>query len=271
LFGAAGRGENGDPSRPEIGVVYRDPPAGRDADVAAHFRRISERIAQLLNACGLALPTLSAPEQALPLCRSQSQWRAFFDGVIANPVENDVHAARRLFDVQVLFGDTTLADALASGIARAMSGHPHFIPILANDTLDHLPPMTFFQGLVIESDGAQTDTLDLGATALVPIVDAARVYALAVGHSQARTTLERLELAARSLPDDEEVFREAAAAFRIVSRHAMLAALGHPDGRPVLAPGQLGKLDQRLLKTSFQSIQTLLELTSRPSRWTRPQ
>jgi CBS domain-containing protein len=270
LFGSAGRGEDVDPARPEIGVIYADPVAGTEADVAAHFSRVDACIARLLDECGLVRPRLSTHEQAVPRCLSQSQWRTFFAGVIANPVENDVYAARRLFDFQVLRGDSGLADALESFIVQAMKDSPHFIPILANDTLDHLPPMTFFQGLVIESDGAQTDTLDLGLTALVPITDAARVHALAAGTLQARTTLQRLDLAARSMPDDEEVFREASAAFRIVSRQATLAALSQPSGSPLVAPAQLSKLDQRLLKTSFLSIQALLELTSRPSRWMRP-
>ncbi len=270
LFGSAGRSEAVDPARPEIGVIYRDPAAGRAAEVAAQVGRVEARIAQSLADCGLVPPRLSAHEQAMPRCGSQSQWRAYFDGVIASPVENDVYAARRLFDVQVLFGDADLAAALEEGIAQAMAASPHFIPILANDTLDHLPPMTFFQGLVIDADGAHTDTLDLGVTALVPLVDAARVYALAAGNLQAKTTLQRLDLAACTLPDEAEVFREASAAFRIVSRHATLAALKHPDGSPLIAPGQLSKLDQRLLKTSFLSIQTLLELTAQPSRWMRP-
>ena len=270
LFGSAGRGEDVDPAWPEIGVIYRDPTAGRAAEVAAQVRRVEARIAQSLGECGLVPPRLSAHEQAVPRCGSQSQWRAFFDGVIANPVENDVYAARRLFDVQVLFGDADLAAALGDGIAQAMAASPHFIPILANDTLDHLPPMTFFQGLVIDADGAHTDMLDLGVTALVPLVDAARVYALAAGNLQAKTTLQRLDLAARTLPEEAEVFREASAAFRIVSRHAALAALKHPGGSSLIAPGQLSKLDQRLLKTSFLSIQTLLELTAQPSRWMHP-
>lgn len=270
LFGSAGRSEDVDPARPEIGLIYRDPAAGSAAEVAAHVCRVEARIAHLLAECGLVPPRLSAHEQAVPRCGSQSQWRAFFDRVIANPVENDVYAARRLFDVQVLFGDADLAGTLEDGIAQAMAASPQFIPVLANDTLDHLPPMTFFQGLVIDADGAHTDTLDLGVTALVPLVDAARVYALAAGNLQAKTTLQRLDLAARTLPDEAEVFREASAAFRIVSRHATLAALKHPVGSPLIAPGQLSKLDQRLLKTSFKSIQTLLELTAKPSRWMLP-
>lgn len=270
LFGPAGRSEAVDPAMPEIGVVYRDPAVSQEAEVAAHFRRVQARIAQLLGECGLLPPRLSVHEQAVPRCGSQSQWRVYFEDVIRNPVENDVYAARRLFDFQLLVGDSSLAEVLTSGISQAMKANPHFIPILANDTLDHLPPMTFFQGLVIESDGAQTDMLDLGATALVPLVDAARVHALAAGTLHAKTTLERLDLAARAMPEDQEVFHEASAAFRIVSRHAALAALKHPSGSPLLSPGQLSKLDQRLLKTSFRSIQSLLELTSRPSRWTRP-
>jgi CBS domain-containing protein len=150
-----------------------------------------------------------------------------------------------------------------------MSASRPFVPVLANDTMDHLPPMTFFQGLVIDSDGAQAETLDLDALALGPIVDAARVHALACGSMQAKSTLQRLELAARACPQGVEVFREAGAAFRVVSRHAMLAAMKHPLGRPVVEPGQLSKVDQNILKTSFHSIHSLIEFTATPAGWMR--
>jgi CBS domain-containing protein len=267
LFGSAGRSEDFDPVMPEIGVVYADGLRARGTDADEHFRRVEDRIASLFFECGLRPPRLSVHEAAVPRFRSLSAWRAFFDGVISNPVENGVYAARRLFDMQVLFGDPALAGALEASMLHAMSASRPFIPVLANDTLDHLPPMTFFQGLVIDSDGAQAETLDLGALALGPIVDAARVHALAAGSLQAKSTLQRLDLAVRACPQGIEVFREAGAAFRVVSRHATLAAMKHPLGRPVVAPGHLSKVDQHILKTSFRSIQSLIEFTSTPARW----
>lgn len=267
LFGSAGRSEDFDPVTPEIGVVYANGLKVQGAEADEHFRRVEQRIASLLVGCGLRLPRLSVHEVAAPRFGSLSSWQAFFDGVISNPVESGVYAVRRLFDIQILFGDSALAEALEASMLHAMSASRAFIPILANDTMDHLPPMTFFQGLVIDSEGAQTETLDLGVLALGPLVDAARVHALASGSLQAKSTLQRLDLAARSRPQGNEVFREAGAAFRVVSRHAMLAAMKHPLGRPVVAPAHLSKIEQRLLKTSFRSIQSLIEFTSTPSRW----
>src|SRR2546430_10134876 len=52
--------------------------------------------------------------------------------------------------------------------------HAIVIPLLANDTLANLPPLTFFHGLVLELDGAQHDTFDISSTALFPIAAAAR-------------------------------------------------------------------------------------------------
>jgi CBS domain-containing protein len=269
LFGSAGRSENFDPVMPELGVVYADGLRVPGAEADEHFRRVGQRIASLLVESGLRPLRLSADEAAAPRFSSLSAWRAFFDGVISNPVENGVYAARRLFDIEVLFGDPALAGALETSVLQAMSASRPFVPVLANDTMDHLPPMTFFQGLVIDSDGAQAETLDLDALALGPIVDAARVHALACGSMQAKSTLQRLELAARACPQGIEVFREAGAAFRVVSRHATLAAMKHPLGRPVVEPGQLSKVDQNILKASFRSIQSLIEFTATPASWMR--
>jgi hypothetical protein len=52
------------------------------------------------------------------------------------------------------------------------------------------------------------------------------------------------------------VFRDAAEAFRIGLYQQAVA------GTPLIAPSALGKLDQRVMKTSFSSILRLLELAT---------
>jgi CBS domain-containing protein len=199
--------------------------------------------------------------------RSLSAWKQFFRGIITNPIENEIYTMRQFLDFRVLFGDLGLERELAAAITQDLQRNRQFIPVLANDTLEHLPPMTFFRGLVIELDGARKETLDLGITALGPIIDAARVYALAAGSLKAKSTLERLDLAAATVPEAEAVFHEAAGAFRIASYYAAAAAMKNPSRSPLIEPSQLTKYDQRLLKTTFESVQKLIEFTSAPSQW----
>jgi CBS domain-containing protein len=269
LFGRAGRSELIEPLQPEIGVVYEDPPQDEKADVERYFQKVGESVSLHLAACGLGKPRQAGDERDVPRIRSASDWKAFFRGIITNPIENEIYATRRLLDFRVLCGDARLERELTSSILGDLASSRNFIPILANDTMEHLPPMTFFRGLVIEFDGARTPTLDLGVTALGPIIDAARVYSLAAGSLDARSTLARLDLAEATVPAAGTVFHEAAGAFRVASYYAAVAAIKSPSRSPLIEPSQLTKYDQRLLKTTFESIQNLIEFTSTPSQWKR--
>jgi CBS domain-containing protein len=267
LFGKAARGELIEPLQPEIGIVYAEPPRDLEAQAAQYFQTLAESVSRQLAACGLAKPHPAGIEKEIQAVRSLTAWKRFFEDVIANPIENDIYATRRFLDFRVLCGEVRLERELTAAVVACLRTHRRFVPILANDTMERLPPMTFFQGLVIELDGAQTRTLDLGVTALSPITDAARFFSLAAGRLDARSTLERLDLAAATVPEADAVFHEAAGAFRVASYYAAVAAMRTPSRDPLIEPSQLTKYDQRLLKTAFESVQRLIEFTSTPSQW----
>jgi len=63
-------------------------------------------------------------------------------------------------------------------------------------------------------------------------------------------------MAALHSPEKAGIFKDAADAFRMGLYHQAVA------GTPLIAPSGLGKLDQRMMKTSFSSILRLLELTA---------
>jgi DNA polymerase III epsilon subunit-like protein len=58
-----------------------------------------------------------------------------------------------------------------------------------------------------------------------------------------------------------KVFEEAREAFRVTSFHCAAAGFRH-RGSTVIDPSRLSKYDRNLLKTAFQSIRRLIELTS---------
>jgi CBS domain-containing protein len=131
---------------------------------------------------------------------------------------------------------------------------------MANDTMSNLPPLTFFRGLVVELDGEQRDTVDLATTALGPIADAARVFALADKKLEPAQTLARLHCASVAFPAHAAVFHQAAHAFHIAAFHQAWAMFRRQEGERLIRPSALGKYDQRLLKTAFDAIQRLLDL-----------
>lgn len=183
-----------------------------------------------------------------------SEWTRLYGETVRDPIANALYARRELFDLRPLFGDKLLLQKVAAGIMLELRDHQKAIPLLANDTLANLPPLTFFRGLVVDLNGAESDSFDIGSVAILPIVDAARVFAVAGRRLAPANTIERLDIAALDFPDGAAILAEAAEAFRVALYYQATA------GREI-RPGRLGKFDQRLLKTAFSSIHRLLEFT----------
>jgi len=252
-FGAMARGEMLRLAPPKIGVVYED--AGETAAASMYFNAVMGQVGAWFAACGLEGTAPVWPEGAHP-CMPLSEWKRFFHATIHKPYAYDLFARRELFDLCELTGDAALLAELTNHITRELEQTEDLlIPLLANDTLGNLPPLTVFRGLVLGSDGSERDALDLAEFVINPISDAARVYMLGK-HAAPVNTLNRLEAAALDSPEAAAIFQDAADAFRIALFQQTVA------GTQVIAPSALGKFDQRVMKTSFSSILRLLELTA---------
>jgi signal-transduction protein with cAMP-binding, CBS, and nucleotidyltransferase domain len=253
-FGAMARGEILQLAPPKIGVVYDDGHLQDTMAASIYFNAVAGQVAAWFSACGLEGAAPVWPEGAHP-CMPLSEWKRFFSATICKPYEHDLFARRELFDLRELSGDPALLTELTSHIVKELGQTDMLVPLLANDTLAHLPPLTVFQGLVLDSGGSERDTLDLAKFIVHPISDAARVFVLGNGGVPINTW-ERLEAAELASPGNAAVFRDAADAFRIGLYHQAVA------GTPLIAPSALGKLDQRVMKTAFSSILRLLELAA---------
>jgi CBS domain-containing protein len=253
-FGTMARGEVLRLAPPKIGVVYDDHNIEDTTPATLYFNAVTGQAGAFLSACGLEGAAPVWPEGAHP-CMPLSEWKRFFGGTIRKPYEHDLFARRELFDLRELSGDSSLLAEITSFIAQELRQTDMLVPLLANDTLAHLPPLTVFRGLVLESDGSERDTLDLAKFVINPISDAARVFVLGKGGVPINT-LERLEAAAIDSPENAAVFKDAAEAFRIGLYQQAVA------GTSLITPSALGKLDQRVMKTSFSSILALLELAA---------
>ena len=258
--GSAGREEILTPHDFDCGLVYADPSVAEATRAREQVDVLARRVAADLREVGFVFSpgarTLSDAERCQPL----SVWRDRYTGWIRDPVRQAIYSARAMFDLRGVAGTSSLLDDLRTHVAEELHGNDAFIAVLANDTLANQPPLTFFQGLVIDAEESEAAHLDLVRSALQPLTDVGRVFALDQGAVEVTSTCRRLELAG-SDPDDQALFDEAAEAFRIALFHR--ARAGHRDGHDgaLVDPAGLTRYEHTVLKSVFRAVAAVLELT----------
>jgi CBS domain-containing protein len=253
MFGPSARGDLLAPELPTIAAVYDDTDRAFHAQDSIYFAALAGETAARFHELGLPGADLYWPEGARP-SMPLSEWKRLYSETLRNPVGHDLYARRAFFDCSPLSGDASILRQLQEHILLELRDHETAIPLLANDTLAHWPPLTFFRGLVLELDGAQRDSFDIFDAVVSPIANATRVFAIAKRRLAQANTLARLETALLDFPEGADILREAADAFRIGLYYQTLAGAR-------IEPVKLAKFDRLLLKTAFSSIQRFLEFT----------
>ena len=255
LFGVAGRQELLIHRRPRWGLIYADPDEKEAERVNEWFTGLNTQVERMVEAAGYP----SREERTLNH-RSLSSWRKQFSRWTSDPIMSQTYRSLDTFDLTLLCGDETLVEALQRHIQSELEcNKDHFIPLMANDAMAHLPPLTFFHGQVVDDHGARSSHFDLRHTTLQPLVDIARVFSFEHGWVTGVPTDLRLERCAADQHADGALFRQAAESFRVALRlQAMIAAEGNDEGQRI-NPMNLDKYEQQLLKSIFRDILALLK------------
>lgn len=236
------------------------PDSYRAAAHAAYFRDFSKFVCDGLNDCGY----LHCPGNVMAMnetwCQPRQRWLAYFKQWIEEPSPKALMLACVFFDLRAIHGDAELLESLRCEVLASTRGNSLFLAYMVSNALKHRPPLKLFGRLSLIRDGEHAHTLDLKHSGLVPIVDLARIYALAGGLT-AVSTQQRLEQAAATHEVSVAGARDLAQAFEFMgqlrqSQQARQLALGQtPDS--FLAPGALSTSERSQLKDAFALVQTL--------------
>lgn len=171
---------------------------GNDYDPKQHgeyFESLARFVCDGLNDCGyIYCPgdvMAMNPEWRQPL----AQWQRYFDRWIEQPEPKALMLSSIFFDLRPLYGDTRLFQSLSEHVLDKSRKNRIFLAYMTSNALTHQPPLGFFRNFVLVKDGEHDRTLDLKHNGVVPIVDLARIYALAQGLPPVNTH-ERLEAVA---------------------------------------------------------------------------
>lgn len=224
------------------------------------FRELARFVCDGLNACGYVycpgeiMATNAKWRQPLQV------WRRYFDVWIGQPHPEALLNASVFFDQRAIHGEHALADALRQHFLAKGRANGIFLAHMARNALRFPPPLGFFRNLVLIRGGKHDHTLDLKAGGTVPIVELARVHALAAG-VPAVNTVERLRAAGGAGDLSREGAADLVDAYERIGsarlRHqAALIRAGHPPDN-FLRPDTLSSLERASLKDAFAVVQRM--------------
>ena len=167
------------------------------------------------------------------------------------------------FDLAPVYGEVSLLMDLRRTMLEQTRGNTLFLAHLTRNALQLRPPLGFFRDFVLEKNGENKNALDLKHKGIAPIVDLARIYALAEGVS-AVNTIERLRqvggtasltrASAENLIDAVEFM----GMLRIEHQVKQLQQGKAADN--YLPPKQISRLEREHLKDAFKVVKALQDV-----------
>ncbi|MGH3030025.1 MAG: putative nucleotidyltransferase substrate binding domain-containing protein [Gaiellaceae bacterium] len=234
------------------GLAYDGP----EDEVEGYFAVLAERVNGAIADCGFKACRAGVMARNRPWRRTRASWMELFDTSLRFPDRERVFLATIAFDLRRVAGPLRLEEEVADLLATAPE-RPAFLTRLRRRALDFRPPTGFLRDFVVERSGERVGTLDIKRGGVMPIVDIARLYALAAGSSTVGT-LDRLRAAGARGSLEGIRATELSEAFATVTRirlehQAAQVERGHPpDNR--INPRELPPLARRELKESFRAI-----------------
>ncbi len=258
IMGSEGRGEQTLKTDQDNAIIFEDV---SDADlpmVSQYFLELGRRVCKLLDQAGYAYCDGDVMAQNPNWCQPLSVWMKYFLKWIHAAEPEDLLQASIFFDFRHGYGDDQLVEALRDHLYGAIGHWSGFLRYMTENALYFKPPLGFFRNFVVESKGQHRDALDI-KSAMTPIVDFARIYALKNG-VQATNTFARLhQLNIKNVLTREEYEEmEKAYSFLMQLRFvrqvtASIDQKAPPDN--FINPKRMTRIEQTMLKEIFKRIE----------------
>jgi len=255
-LGSEGREELTFVADQDNAIVYADAPGGTEDAVKAYFHQLGEQICYGLNQVGYPFCLGEAMARNPSWCRPLSEWKRNFSRWIEVLGTQELRDINIFFDFRAAYGRPELVAELRRHVLAAVKGRDIFLFHLTKSAVEFKPPVGFFGNIMVASAGNHPKTFNI-KSAIVPIVNFARIYALR--HSVSDTnTLDRLDqllrLGVLTKSGHAELAEGYKALMQLRLKHQveLLTAGQEPDNH--INPRDLTGITQALLKEIFAQI-----------------
>ncbi|MCP4747868.1 MAG: cyclic nucleotide-binding/CBS domain-containing protein [Desulfobacteraceae bacterium] len=258
IMGSEGRGEQTLKTDQDNAIIYEEPDASDAQAVKDYFLSMGTMVCDMLNQAGYNYCEGGVMAKNPKWCQPLSAWKNYFTKWINAAEPEDLLQASIFFDFKAGYGHTELINSLRDHLHKKTETWTGFFRFMTVNALHFKPPLGFFRNFVVESKGEHRNTFDI-KSAMMPIVDFARIYALRHG-IESTNTLDRLHhLYLRKVISQKE-YEEIDNAYsflmqlRLVRQvTALIDQKGPADN--FINPKRLTRIEQTMLKEIFKRIE----------------
>lgn len=226
----------------------------------AYFKALAQFVNRGLDACGYVYCPGEMMAQTDAWRQPRSRWLEYFRQWTTEPEPTALMLTTVFFDLRVVHGHAPLLDSLRRTVLNQTRGNRIFLSYLVGNALTHRPPLNLFGGLSTVRAGTVRDAIDLKHSGVVPIIDLARIYALAGGH-EAVNTRERLAIAAQGGEISEPSARDLSDALEFLAtlriQHQARQTERGLAADNLLSLSELSNFERSQLKDAFAVVQLL--------------
>ncbi|HBU96553.1 DUF294 nucleotidyltransferase-like domain-containing protein [Thalassospira lucentensis] len=226
----------------------------------AYFEALAEFVCDGLNDVGYVFCPGDMMAKTAEWRQPAKVWQNYFNKWIEQPEPKALMLCSVWFDLRPIHGTKSLFDDLHRVIVSRAKDNRIFQAYLVGNAMTHHVPLGFFKNFVMIRGGEHDSTLDLKHNGVVPIVDLARIHALANGVDEVNT-FDRLR-AVKAFPSiSTQGASDLLDAFEFISitrlKHQVRQIRqGHaPDN--FLHPESLSAFERTHLKDAFSVIKNL--------------
>ncbi|PKR60224.1 DUF294 nucleotidyltransferase-like domain-containing protein [Thalassospira lohafexi] len=226
----------------------------------AYFKALAEFVCDGLNDVGYVFCPGDMMAKTTEWRQPAKVWQNYFNKWIEQPEPKALMLCSVWFDLRPIHGTKSLFDDLHRIIVSRAKDNRIFQAYLVGNAMTHHVPLGFFKNFVMIRGGEHDSTLDLKHNGVVPIVDLARIHALANGVDEVNT-FDRLR-AVKAFPSiSTQGASDLLDAFEFISitrlKHQVRQIRqGHaPDN--FLHPESLSAFERTHLKDAFSVIKNL--------------
>jgi CBS domain-containing protein len=226
----------------------------------AYFKALANFVNDGMNASGYVYCPGEMMARTDEWRQPQRRWAEYFRRWTETPEPKALMLTCVFFDMRMIYGHAPLLDDLRRNVLRQTRDNSIFLAYMVGNALTHQPPLGIFGGISTVQAGDVHDAVDLKHNGIVPIVDLARIYALAGGHA-AVNTHDRLAIAAQSAEITEQSAHDLRDALEFMAtlriRHQANQLAQGKEADNFLSLGELSNFERGQLKDAFGVVETL--------------
>ncbi len=257
-FGSLARMEQSAQSDQDNGLLLSDD--YNSEKHGAYFEKLAQFVSDGMNACGYEYCPGNIMASNQKWRQPLAEWKKYFSNWINRPEPKALMHASIFFDMRAMHGNKELFNTLHQYVLQQSKGNSIFLAHLTANALHLEPPLGFFRRFVMVQDGEHNNTLDLKHNGVVPIIDLARIYALA-GSIEAVNTKSRLEAATGGGVVSQQGAMDLRDALEMISmvrlRHQAKLISAGLQANNFIAPDKFSNFERNHLKDAFEIVRTM--------------